>query len=88
MRQAVLQIPISQVREMSRRWLVALSILAFVTAFEALVPGAAMAKGGATPPQDASLPTGAIVGIIASFALAGLLLMIALPFILPKPPGK
>ena len=88
MRQTVSPVSISQILQGSRRWLVALAIVAFVVAFEAVAPGAAMAEGGATPPQDASLPTGAIVGIIASFGLAGLLLMIALPFILPKPPGK
>ena len=79
---------IRQVVQGWRRWLVVLAIVAFVVALETIAPGAALAKGGATPPQDASLPGGAIVGIIASFALAGLLLMIALPFILPKPPGK
>ena len=87
MRHTLWQVTISQATR-SRRWLVALAVVAFVVALEALAPGAAMASGGATPPQDASLSAGAIVGIIVSFALAGLLLLIALPFILPKPPGK
>ena len=46
-----------------------------------------MAESGVAA-GDEGLPAGAIVGIVVSFVLAALLLMIALPFILPKPPGK
>lgn len=88
MRHSVWAIGVSRVAQRSRRLLVALAIGAFVVALEAFAPGVVMASEGATPPQDAKLASGAIVGIIASFVLAALLLMTALPFLLPKPPGK
>lgn len=88
MRHSVWAVSISRVSQRSRHLLVALAIGAFLVALEAFAPGVVMASGDATPPQDAKLASGAIVGIIASFVLAALLLMVALPLILPKPPGK
>ena len=88
MRHSVWAVTISRVSRRSRRLLIALAIGAFVVALEFVSPGVVMASGGATSPQDAKLASGAVVGIIASFVLAALLLMVALPFILPKPPGK
>ena len=54
---------------------------------ELVAPGLALAQEG-LPAGDRGLPGAAIVGIVVSFGLAALLLVIALPFILPKPPGK
>lgn len=88
MRHSVWAVTISRVSRRSRRLLIAVAIGAFVVALEAVAPGVVMASGDTTSPQDAKLASGAVVGIIVSFVLAALLLMIALPFILPKPPGK
>ena len=76
----------------SRRALFPLALAAAVVLLTALVPGLgigiAEASGGDVAAGDKQLATGAIIGIAVSFVLAALLLMIALPFILPKPPGK
>ena len=46
----------------------------------------AMAAGGAGGSND--LPAGAIVGLVVSFLIAGLVLLLSLGYILPKPPGR
>lgn len=75
----------------TRRGRPALVVLALALAlgvFATVAPGTAMAAEGAVAAQDQDLSAGAIVGIVFSFLLAGVLLMIALPFILPKPPNR
>lgn len=68
--------------------LLVLALALAVGAIAALEPATAMAAEGSVAPQDQDLSAGAIVGIVFSFVLAGVLLMIALPFILPKPPDR
>lgn len=46
----------------------------------------AMAAGGAGGSND--LPAGAIVGLVVSFLIAGLVLLLSLGYILPKPRGR
>ena len=88
MQHSVWAITISRVSQRWGRLLSALAIATFIITLETVFPSVVMAAGGTTAPQDAKLASGAIVGIIASFVLAALLLMIALPFIQPMPPGK
>ena len=74
----------------SKRARLALAMLMVALALsvaELVAPGLALAQEG-LPAGDRELPTAAIVGIVVSFGLAVLLLLIALPFLLPKPPGK
>ena len=74
----------------SKRARLALAVLMVALALsvaELVTPGLALAQEG-LPAGDRRLPGAAIVGIVVSFALAALLLLISLPFILPKPPGK
>ncbi len=74
----------------SKRARVALAVLVIALALsvaELVAPGLALAQEG-LPAGDRGLPGAAIVGIVVSFALAALLLLISLPFLLPKPPGK
>lgn len=74
----------------SKRARLALAVLMVALALsvaEMIAPGLALAHEG-HPAGDRELPTAAIVGIVVSFGLAALLLLIALPFLLPKPPGK
>ncbi len=74
----------------SKRARVALAVLVVALALsvaELVAPGLALAQEG-LPAGDQGLPGAAIVGIVVSFALAALLLLISLPFLLPKPPGK
>jgi hypothetical protein len=76
----------------SRGALLPLAMAATVVLLTTLVPGLGTgiteASGGDVAAGDKALATGAIIGLAVSFLLAALLLMIALPFILPKPPGK
>jgi hypothetical protein len=72
----------------ARPALLALALALALGAIVALEPATAMAAEGSVAPQDQELSAGAIVGIVFSFLLAGVLLMIALPFILPKPPNR
>jgi len=51
-----------------------------------LTGGVAMASGGEGGSGD--LSAGAIVGLVFSFVIAGLLLVLSLGYILPKPPGR
>ncbi len=74
----------------SKRARLALAVLLVALALsvaELVAPGLALAQE-AQPAGDRGLPGAAIVGIVVSFGLAALLLLIALPFLLPKPPGK
>ena len=76
----------------SRRTVTPFAVAAAIVLLTTLVPGLgvgiAEASGGDVAAGDKGLATGAIIGLAVSFILAALLLMIALPFILPKPPGK
>lgn len=51
-----------------------------------LSSAAAMAAAGAGGSND--LPAGAIVGLVVSFLIAGLVLLLSLGYILPKPRGR
>ncbi|HJN93209.1 MAG TPA: F0F1 ATP synthase subunit C [Dehalococcoidia bacterium] len=66
----------------------AAGVVLLATLVPGLGPGIAEASGGDVAAGDKGLATGAIIGIAVSFILAAVLLMVALPFILPKPPGK
>ena len=71
----------------ARLALAALVVALALSVAELVAPGLAMASEEQAA-GDRGLPTAAIVGIVVSFGLAALLLLIALPFLLPKPPGK
>lgn len=51
-----------------------------------LTSGVAMAAGGEGGDND--LAAGAIVGLVFSIVIAGLLVLLSLGYILPKPPGR
>lgn len=52
-----------------------------------LSTGGALAAGGEAGHSN-NLSAGAIVGLVFSFGIAGLLLLLSLGYILPKPPGR
>ena len=65
----------------------ALGLLSVTVFLLMLSSGAAMAAGGESA-GDANLSAGAIVGLVFSFGIAGLLLLLSLGYMLPKPPGR
>ena len=69
----------------ARRWLAAVLIAGSLSV---ALSGAALAAEEGSAHGSGDLPTGAIVGLGVSIALAGLLLAISAPYILPKPPKR
>ena len=62
----------------------ALTPLAAAALLMLLTSGAALAAGDG----GGDLPAGAIVGLVVSVLIAGLVVVLSLGYILPKPPGR
>ena len=62
----------------------ALTPLAAAALLMLLTSGVAMAAGEG----GGDLPAGAIVGLVVSLLIAGLVVVLSLGYILPKPPGR